>query len=168
MAPADTRPMSSQARAPGFPTAGSDGRKLTIEVMGADDRGRVAEFSSRSPHMVCRCTGRPRGPADGPGVRLAVTTPEGEVVALACVEGAEKAGEGRLTVTVHSGYQHHVALGTLIRAAAEGARALGWRRLTTCVPRDPHDAMEWFREAGLRTLSSFNVGGATEVVLDLE
>lgn len=168
MAPPDTRHMVRQTRAAGFPTAGSDGRELTVEAMGPDDRARLAEFASRSPHMICQCPGRPRGLAEGPAARLGVTTPAGELVALACVEGAEESSEGRLSVSVHPGYQHHVAVGALIAAAAQGARDLGWRRLTTCVPRDPHDAMEWFREAGLRTLSSLCVGGVTEVVLDLE
>lgn len=149
--------------------AGSNGRKLIIEAVGSGDSARLAEFERHGAHCVCQGGGRrPAAPTDGNGSRLAVSTPEGEIVAVAFVDPAEATREGRLTVAVHTGYQHNAVVGRLIEALAGQAREQGYRRLTTCVPRSPGDAMEWFREGGLHTLSSLSVGGVTEVVLGLE
>jgi len=100
--------------------------------------------------------------------RLVLRAPDGRIVAAGIVEPTDIQGEAGVTVVVSSAYQHDPAVVNLIETLAARARQLGYRRLTTCVPRAPYDAMDSFRAAGLRTASSLSLGGVTEVTLELD
>lgn len=149
------------------------GKGLTVRLFEPPDAPLLKEFTRR-PGSQFFCFG---GDAYRQGDGL---PPEGAVALLATSETGNVVAHGRvvpvaagqetadLTVAVLASHRHAPIVADLLRDLTAVARRRGFTRLTTCVPRERRTPFEEFSAAGLRTISWFNIGGVTEVVLGLD
>lgn len=137
------------------------------------DAAQLAAFLARTqPQFACFAPGHLRHGFGSPGEWLdgasLALSEDGELLGFAIVEPGDAAGEGRLAVLVPAMQHSPEVVSALLSAGAEAARRLGIRHLQTGVLRQQAVVMAAFDKAGLRALSSLNLGGLTELVLAVD
>ncbi|MBI5948022.1 MAG: hypothetical protein HY875_07785 [Chloroflexi bacterium] len=144
------------------------------------DESRVQQFcASPGVHYIClgACSSHhdPAGAFFGPAaaagdIVLVATSPPGDLSGFAGVRRKESPCEdiGELTLLLRAGHHRDETTVALLRAAARDARAAGMRRLETQLCRETGHTLEEFRRAGLHALSTLNLGGVTEVALEID
>ncbi len=144
------------------------------------DEPRVLQFcGSPGVHYIClgACSTHhdPAGTFFGPGatagdIVLVATSPAGDLAGFAGVRRKESPCDdiGELTLLLRAGHHRDDTTVALLRAAARDARAAGLRRLETQLCRETGHTLDEFRRAGLHALSTLNLGGVTEAVLEID
>ncbi len=143
------------------------------------DEARVLHFcASPGVHYIClgACSSHhdPAATFFGPGARagdivLIAASPAGDFTGFAGVRRKESPCKdtGELTLLLRAGHHRDDTTVALLRAATRAARAAGLRRLETQLCRETGHTLEEFKRAGLHALSTLNLGGVTEAVLEI-
>lgn len=140
-----------------------DGRRVALRLAEKSDATDVARLGV----PPFRAPGR-RDPAGSEWTGATViATFQGVPVGAAWLEFEDQqTAEGRLWLTVESGYRQVGLEAGLVRNISALARAEGCSRLTASIPFISSDVLASFRAADLRIVSCLTLGGTAEVVLE--